>query len=1002
MIEPIPKSSTSGKVYNSIKQTMTNKAVPVLEKKSEKESDNKEVNNVNVKIFFLNIRSANNKGELLVTETDHKCGQVDVICLAEHWANEIHKLPNLSNFRLATTFARKNKRGGGVCSYVLPTIVSSELDLFSKLTEEEVFETSTIVINKVDNIKLDSPIYLVTVYRNPKSDFEAFLEKLEKLLDQLIETNSLFLVVGDFNVHMCDSTCKNNIALRELISAMDLALVVQTGYTRQGKKKNTLIDNCITNIKDTNYNIVDSTLSDHKGILFSIKLMGETTKRKLTRRVNPANYAACLDDVNDLLVQNQEISFEKFHQKLQEKYNKHFPLREARKWAKKDELTYEQGLELGKLLEDKFHYYELYKHYKAQAYKRKVNFVNKKIKKFMYKIKVENYDRKIKDAVANNKTREIWKTINNETKTSKIRNDIGSLKIADQSLEDPNEIVNALNNFFCNVSNKYKKSGSAQKADNYLRDDVGSSFSFVKTNAEEVTNFLKDLNKDAATGLDDIPGKFLLNDPNYFGELLTHYINRAIEEEYFPDSLKEAKITPIHKKGARDEPDNYRPIAVLPFISKPFEKVLYKQIVGYFEKNNLFSQAQYGFRKGKSTGQAVSEMVEQLLQATKSNKNKGSEKESIVSLQIDLSKAFDLVDHNILLHKLKKYGFSKAALNLLASYLSQRTQKTVVTKNGQTYESSSECNGAGIPQGSILGALLFLIYINDLPDAIKGLGLESSTVLYADDINIILRGRNIKGKIIKLLDKIEKWMIANNLQINFEKTLILNFTPEIEKFDHVEYDNYKIPTTQNLKYLGFQIDSKLNWTPHVQQVKTLLASKTYALKQLVKRVKKETAINYYHAHINSVISYGLHVWGYTSSLEMILICQKRALRILDGKPNRFPCKSIFTKYKLMTVFSQYFFTTIKEATKLNIINKDKIKSKYGVTTRNTFIKQFDKDKKYQKHSLEGRSIAIFNKLPEAIKKLLDKENSSAFIQKTKGFFIENPFYSFKEFFMKVS
>lgn len=631
-----------------------------------------------------------------------------------------------------------------------------------------------------------------------------------------------------------------------------------------------------------------------------------------------------------------------------------------------------------------------------RKYKKLVNRANKKIKKLISNCRYSKNVERIKSAIASKKNAEVWKVIKNDLECQVVYENVSDLLMDGKLIDDPVEIANKFNDSFVNIRAKFPKTGSPALARNLMRDKNKNknSFDFKSVTKYKVQNIIKQLNKKAAVGLDEFPNKLLLDNLELLLDPIVQGVNETISTENFPESLKLTKILPLHKKGSKKDLENYRPIAILPFLSKILEKVLYNQIYDYFEKNNLFTSSQFGFRKGKNTGLAVMTFLNQIRQL----KNACS-KESIVSIQFDLSKAFDLVDHDILIEKLKKYGFSTKACKLVRSFLSGRFQTTEVSKNGRKYHSNFTPSTAGVAQGSLLGPLLFLIYINDLPDFLEDNGIDLQTVIYADDINVVVKGVDIENKIKWVIDRVNKWVEDNNLKLNFAKTFILNFTKNILDFQSVKIGDKEIQTNQTVKYLGFFIDQQLNWHSHAKHIEKKIASRAFAIRKLNRKIDRESLMLYYHSNVDSIISYGIQLWGYTTGARDILLTQKKILRIIANKKKFDSCRKLFPEFNVMTVFSRYIYSTIKESIKLGYIIKEKLITNNQIQTRNILAKiEKKRGEKVDWDSLESRGIRYFNKLPKPLKELFIKsENSNLFLNNIKNYFIENPFYELKEY-----
>ena len=360
----------------------------------------------------------------------------------------------------------------------------------------------------------------------------------------------------------------------------------------------------------------------------------------------------------------------------------------------------------------------------------------------------------------------------------------------------------------------------------------------------------------------------------------------------FPDTLKTSKVTPIYKKGNREHIENYRPVSTLPIFGKIFEKLIYSRLYGFLDSKGIISDSQFGFRKGHSTANAIQYSSNIINNSIKNKKH-------ILGIFIDLSKAFDTLDHTILLQKLENYGIRGIANELLKSYLTNRQQYTSILNE----TSSTEPIKYGVPQGSVLGPLLFLLYINDIINCITA-DENIKLVLYADDTNIFIMGDNRTDLIRKgnnFIEKVNDFMKSNLLHINLEKCCFMHFNPtkDNENQEHVSDDNYNddnkceqtleingncIKEVSSTKFLGVTIDNKLSWLPHIESLYKKLKSATGILKHMRHNIPKEHYKSLYFALFESHMTYCITIFGHVSKINVqkLFKVQKHCIRILFG------------------------------------------------------------------------------------------------------------------------
>ena len=334
------------------------------------------------------------------------------------------------------------------------------------------------------------------------------------------------------------------------------------------------------------------------------------------------------------------------------------------------------------------------------------------------------------------------------------------------------------------------------------------NFLIAHISNEEVLGIINKL-ENKSTGPQSIPIKLLKLIPDLILIPLCTIINQSFITGKYPDALKISKVIPIHKSGATCNLNNYRPISLLSIFDKIMEKVMHKRLYDFLQKHNILFQNQFGFRKNNSTTSALLQITEKIKESI-DNKKYGC------GIFIDLSKTFDTVNHEILLRKLEHYGIRGVVLDWFNSYLSNRKQ--YVYLNGES--SQLENITCGVPQGSVLGPLLFLIYINDLPNISEVLQFY----LFADDTNIYYENESIikLEKIINHeLKKLYTWLIVNRLSLNIDKTNFLVFHPynkPVMQRITIKIHKHAITEKSQIKYLGIMIDATLTWKAHIEKI----------------------------------------------------------------------------------------------------------------------------------------------------------------------------------------
>ena len=410
------------------------------------------------------------------------------------------------------------------------------------------------------------------------------------------------------------------------------------------------------------------------------------------------------------------------------------------------------------------------------------------------------------------KPKELWKTIKSlglQNKSNPVSN--VCLKQKDENVFDPKQTANMFKDFFSSLADKLvsklpkpsNKYGERYVSSYYENLNIGSSFDLNTVEEESVKKILKDLKPSKAPGIDNITGRFLKDGANILALPIAQLCNLSISLSSFPKLCKTAKVKPLFKKGHKTDPQNYRPISLLPIISKIIERVVHDQTNMFLTQNKILHKYQSGFRSNHSTNECLSYLNDKIL--------KGFDEGLLTGMiLIDLQKAFDTIDHGVLFKKMKYLGFTNKTISWFRSYLKDRSFKVSI----ENVFSDSGSQLCGVPQGSILGPLLFLLYINDMPQSVK-----CDLFLYADDSCLVFQHKNVK-EIEKQLNEdfanLCDWFVENKLSIHFgedkTKSILFATKMKVKKVDKLDitYKNIKIKQHSKVSYLGCILDETLN------------------------------------------------------------------------------------------------------------------------------------------------------------------------------------------------
>ena len=435
-----------------------------------------------------------------------------------------------------------------------------------------------------------------------------------------------------------------------------------------------------------------------------------------------------------------------------------------------------------------------------------------------------------RSALSSKRPKEVWNTIHRILRPNQIRINA-----------DPDEI-----NFHFNTTAE-RLLGSRPKSETQLKAAIDSlqytdaMLNFREVTYDEVRRAILSIRQDCSTGHDTLPAKYLKLSVDYITSPVCHMINECIRSNFFPDQWKISRISPVPKVNFPKEPSDYRPISILPILSKVYERLLMQQMVTYLESQMILSDHQSGFRKGHCTVSTCIKIRDDILKAM-------NRSEITLLIMVDYSKAFDTVKYETLLKKLHKIGFSKNAMLLVCSYLSNRKQYVQIDCDSSRQLIVTH----GVPQGSILGPVLFNIYVHDLNENTSG-----SCVQYADDTSIYesFKPREINHYVEKInndLNKVVEWSNESNLIFNAGKTKTVLFaTRQLAKIHNLNDPHlYEINSmgktierANSYKILGIIFDHDLSWNLHINHV----ISKCYSCLRILAKIKRFTP---YHVRKN--------------------------------------------------------------------------------------------------------------------------------------------------------
>ena len=509
-------------------------------------------------------------------------------------------------------------------------------------------------------------------------------------------------------------------------------------------------------------------------------------------------------------------------------------------------------------------------------------------------------------------------------------------------------VANDMNKFFAHIGTELN--AKIEKVEKVPIERQPQSLFFSEINYNEVENVIINMQSKNSYGHDGISSKMLKICCPLISEPLTNVFNNCVKTGIFPDEFKVAKVNPLHKDGNVNEYGNYRPISLLPSLAKVFERIIYNRIINYFEHFELLNANQFGFRSKLNTVDAALRLVEEI-------RNMKNLKKDPLMLLLDLQKAFDSVDHSILLGKLENYGIRGCNFCLLKNYLSERYQYIHINNTVST-KRQVKC---GVPQGSVLGPLMFLIYINDLPHAV----FNSSVTLFADDTAIVKNPLASNEEFQKDIERVDHWMKYNKVTVKATKSKLLRFCSAKDDISLKFSDDFLI-SVDSCKYLGIWLDNKLSFRQHIEYIRKKMNKFCAIVYKLRDVMTINQLINYYKMYVQPVLQYGILIYGCVkkSNLYVIHKSQKRFFRIVFRKRYRDSISDKLEKLKIASVFELHIYELFKR-----VVNKKEISQCgkcYVTRAKESGINSLPINKcKAKQLSVDFRTICLANLLKKA-------------------------------------
>jgi len=929
-------------------------------------------------LLFLhhNIRSFHRNFDELSVFLENIDSKFHVIILTETWFTEDNKA-SIDGYNAHHLF-RDGKTGGGVSIYVCNSFSSKQIDNLT--IRGEAYEVCAASVSCGGEI-----IYFIGTYRPPNDvDFEYYLNRYIDMLINFNTFNKKVYIAGDFNVDTLADNNRTRMFTDAMRSLFMLPLI--TIPTRVTDDCCSLIDNIWTNqLSVTISGVFLVEISDHFPIFVIAPRLAQRDGRfmkyfrdhsaqsldKLEATVEEfvANYNARGVHLND------EMS--KLLSDLMGMYDRCCVIRS--KICSVKSITKPWINREIRCLITRKHY--LFRQYKSgvcsfEFYNRFKNTVSSSIKL----AKREYFRRRFND---NSKcSSDMWKLLNKLIERNRKPTNF-SLTIDGSSVIDDFDVGTVFNDYFSSVAERISTNIPQYNIDplSYMT-GLGTDHSFFAAPSMplDVYNIISSMKLKGAP-LSEIPIFIYKRLNKYLCSVISDMFNKSLSVGVFPDVLKRARVIPIYKAGDKEDVSNYRPISTLSIMSKIFELLMCTRMKSYIERFSLLGHCQFGFRTNFSTADAITEFLDRIYVAI-------DNKEYFVSVFLDFQKAFDTVDHAILVRKLSRLGFRGPINDWFKSYLTNREQ--FVSINGIHSQTLDVVRG--VPQGSVLGPLLFNLYIGDMHKATT-LGV----IHYADDTTVYHSGVDVPAVVHCVNDemsKVNRWLCANKLSLNAAKSKVMLFRKKsLDIVPPVKFRDVKLDVVESFKFLGVTLDADLSFRSHSSSVISKLSRSLGIMRKLSNVMPNRSLLTLYYSLFYSHLAYSVVAWGNSSLVVSKRICslQRQVVRLLnyDGTTSE-----KFIKFNIMTFpFIFKYFCVQKMYKSLKYVNSyffDRVASAQVTHNHNTrgsvsgSLTSIFCRTSCNLHSFLPQAIRCWNNVPDDIRSI---ESCVAFKMKLRQFYV---------------
>ena len=846
------------------------------------------------KILTANIRSFFKNIDSLVSLLKTFDKLPEVIVLTETWLKEDKLALACIEGYDAFHITRQSGLSGGVSIFCSKSLKCIKVDQLS--ISNPTIECCTV------NLKLSKNVIIIGVYRPHPDSYDNFSVVLESILADSLLQGSNVVICGDFNINMMNVGSEPCDSLLNLLNSYNFKNILKEPTRFSELSQSSLLDQYFVNFSNINssgilmFELTDhcpiflhvniESLESHIPLKYNFRIHNEESLLLFIMKVSMINWDFTVDGDLDQNIKRFLDILNGIYCKTFHKKTKIFHMRGTAPWVTRD---------LKRKIKQKSMNFKLYKsglisRQSAVSFR---NHLTSEIRKAKSQYFVNKFDQ------VRNETAKTWRVINNVLNRNVKKTSIDELLENDVLINEPSQISNCLNEYFVSIGRELSENTQISGSfSDYLLCPRQNSFYLSQVDPTEVKNVIIGL-KNSAHDIYTLPVYILKMVSDIISFPICNMINHSFNSGIFPEILKSSIVTPIHKSGDKKSKNNYRPISVLGTLTKIFEKCIAKRLNSYISKFQILTPCQFGFTKGKSTQNAVLSLVESIY------KDLNFKRDS-VSIYLDLRKAFDTVDHYILLCKLDYYGIRGVPLSLFKSYLTGRTQRVKIG----TVLSRPMTIDTGVPQGSNLGPLLFLIYINDIVYASN----KFRFTIFADDtvLSFSSGDRNDLNTVVnEELQNVDRWIVSNKLVLNYEKShWMLHSTKNLHDINfNLIIGTHNLKKVMSTKYLGVILDSSLRFNLHIEELTSKISKTAGMMYRLKFYVPKSVLLKLYYSLVYPYLIYCILIWGAAADVHLnkVFVIQKRIIRYLTNSTYLSHTNGLFLELKVLKVHDIYKF-----------------------------------------------------------------------------------------------